>query len=232
VARTLPDVCVAKVSDVARYAEVLDREGHFEPFSLTADDGARGEQYAAEKARTAAQSQFESYDAYLKWLEMKAEIAPFSPTYLERICQLINKTNQFNLTTSRHTLAEVTAMASSPEHVTLYGRLADRFGDNGLVSVIIARQLGEALNIDTWLMSCRVLKRSFEHEMFAALCEAAAKRGVKRLVGRYVPTGKNGMVATHYEGLGFEPVADGGWEYVVGESPSPRPTPITRSGKT
>jgi len=232
VAHQLPEVCVAKVSDVTRFAEVLDREGHFEPFSLTADDGARGAQYAAERARSEAQSQFLSYAQYLEWLEMKAVIAPFEATYLERITQLINKTNQFNLTTTRHTLAEVTAMAGSPEHVTLYGRLADRFGDNGLVSVIAARVLGDALHIDTWLMSCRVLKRDFEHAMFAALCEAAMARGVKRLLGRYVPTPKNAMVAKHYEQLGFTRRDDGDWEYVLGTSPAPRPTFIERREKT
>ncbi len=229
VARTLPEVCVAKVSDVTRFAEVLDREGHFEPFSLTVDDGARSEHYVADRARKQAQSRFRSYGQYLEWLEMKAEIAPFVPAYLERIAQLINKTNQFNLTTQRHTLAEVTAMASSPEHVTLYGRLADRFGDHGLVSVLAARALGDALHVDVWLMSCRVLKRDLEHAMFAALCEAAAARGAKQLVGRYVPTAKNAMVAGHYEQLGFTPRPDGTWQYVLGESPAPKPTYIERS---
>ncbi|MBL8954123.1 MAG: HAD-IIIC family phosphatase, partial [Myxococcaceae bacterium] len=228
VARTLPDVCVAKVSDVTHFAEVLDREGYFEPFSLTADDGARGEQYVADRARAQAQSEFMSYAQYLEWLEMKAVIAPFEPAYLERIAQLVNKTNQFNLTASRHTLAEVTAMASSPDHVTLYGRLADRFGDNGLVSVVMGRADGEALHIDTWLMSCRVLKRDFEHAMFAALCEQAAARGFKRLVGRYVPTAKNAMVASHYAGLGFTQAPDGTWAYELGQSPAPSPTFIER----
>lgn len=231
VSRALPEVAVPKVSDPARYAEVVDREGHFEPFSITQDDATRAEQYATEALRVEAQARFQDYGEYLQWLEMKAEIAPFAPKYLDRIAQLINKTNQFNLTTSRHSLAEVTAFAKSPEHVTLYGRLADRFGDHGLVSVIIAHALGEALHVDTWLMSCRVLKRDFEHAMFAALCEAAQKRGIVRLIGRYVPTPKNAMVAGHYESLGFTRLDDGTWSYELGKSPAPKSTPITRSLK-
>ena len=232
VAAELPEVAVAKVTDeVSRFADVLDREGWFEPFSLTNDDAARAGQYLAEKARSAAQGQFESYEAYLKSLEMKATVGPFSPTYLERISQLVNKTNQFNLTGTRYTLAEITAVAKSPEHVTLYGRLADRFGDAGLVTVIIAHQLGDALHVDTWLMSCRVLKRDMEHVMFAALREAAQARGVKRLIGRYVPTPKNAMVSAHYEGLGFTRLDDGTFEHVLGVSPPPKTTSITRSAE-
>lgn len=230
VAAELPEVAVAKVTDeVSRFAEVLDREGWFEPFSVTHDDAARAGQYRAERARTQAQHQFESYEQYLRSLDMRATIAPFAPTYLERISQLVNKTNQFNLTGTRHTLAEITAIAKSPEHVTLCARLCDRFGDAGLVSVVIAQQLGDALHVDTWLMSCRVLKRDLEHAVFAALCEAAAARGVRRLIGRYVPTAKNAMVSLHYEGLGFTRLADGTFEYVLGSSPPPKPTSITRS---
>jgi FkbH-like protein len=124
--------------------------------------------------------------------------------YLDRITQLTNKTNQFNLTTRRYTLGEISALARDPDAVTLYGRLTDRFGDNGLVSVIVGQAKGEALHLLLWLMSCRVLKRTFEHAMFDVLCEAARARGLKKLVGTYVRTAKNAMVASLYPDLGFQ----------------------------
>ena len=134
---------------------------------------------------------------------MTAEIAPFSPVYLERITQLINKTNQFNLTTRRYTSAEVEAIAQDPSFVTLYGRLADKFGDNGLVSVLIGRVVNEALEMDLWLMSCRVLNREMELAMFDALVEQCQARGIRKIVGVYIPSKKNSMVADHYRNLGF-----------------------------
>jgi FkbH-like protein len=225
VARTLPDVAVVGVGDVTRFAEVIDREGWFEPFSLTKDDLPRAAMYAADKARDAAKSEFESYEQYLEWLQMKAEVAPFCDVYLERIAQLINKTNQFNLTTRRYSLAEVQAIAKNPEYVTLYGRLEDRFGDNGLVSVVIGRVASRALHVDSWLMSCRVLKRTFENTMFEALCEAARARGLTELIGTYLRTPKNAMVASHYESLGFRLVdgeQDGArstWSYALDQAP-------------
>jgi len=134
---------------------------------------------------------------------MTAEIAPFSSVYLERIAQLINKTNQFNLTTKRYTSAEVETIAQDPNFMTLYGRLADRFGDNGLVSVLIGRVVNETLEIDLWLMSCRVLNREMELAMFDAVVEQCQARGIRRIVGIYIPSKKNSMVSDHYLKLGF-----------------------------
>jgi FkbH-like protein len=228
VAKALPEVAVAKVSDVTRYAEVIDREGHFDTLALTNDDLPRAEQYAANQQRTAAQAQFGSYDDYLASLQMQAEIAPLRETYLDRIAQLTNKTNQFNLTTRRYTRAEIEAIAHDRERVALYGRLTDRFGDNGLVSVIIGHAVGDALDIELWLMSCRVLKRTFENAMFEALCEQARARGLKRLIGTYRRTPKNDMVASLYPTLGFRPLdaaADGAWT-TWGIALDARPTAI------
>ena len=130
---------------------------------------------------------------------------PFNRSTFERVAQLTNKSNQFNLTTRRYTQAEIEALARDRSLVVLYGRLTDRFGDNGLVSVIIGREEADTMQIELWLMSCRVLKREMENAMLDALVEETKERGLKRLVGRYLPTPKNGMVAAMYSGLGFTP---------------------------
>ena len=116
---------------------------------------------------------------------------------------MINKTNQFNLTTRRYTSAEVEAIARDSSFITLYGRLADRFGDNGLVSVLIGRVVDETVELDLWLMSCRVLNREMEFAMFDALVEQCQARGIRKIVGVYIPSKKNSMVAGHYANLGF-----------------------------
>ena len=205
VASQLPMVAVPDVgSDVSGFAGILMSAGYFEPLRLAADDLNRSQYYADNSQRAEAQAAFATYDDFLRSLDMKAEIAPFHETYLERIAQLINKTNQFNLTTRRYTHAEVAAMAASARCITLYGRLADKFGDNGLVSVLVGRIDGAALEVDTWLMSCRVLKRGMEQAMFDALVEECRSRGIARIAGVYIPTAKNQMVADHYQRLGFE----------------------------
>lgn len=211
VEKELPEVATPNVGDPTAFAEVLDREGWFEPFTIGPDDQPRAAMMAASVERAATASEAQDYDAYLASLEMEAEIAPFVEPYLARIAQLVNKTNQFNLTTKRVTDAQVARMAQDPEYVTLYGRLRDRFGDSGLVSVVVGREAAGELHIELWLMSCRVLKRDLELAMFDALLDAARARGVHRLVGHYVPTPKNGMVAEHYASLGFSSLPDGRW---------------------
>ena len=138
---------------------------------------------------------------------MEAEIAPFSSLYLDRITQLTNKTNQFNLTTRRYTQAEMESVLKDPDYLSLYGRLIDRFGDNGLVSILLGRRYCDALHMDLWLMSCRVLKRDMERAMLDALVERAASIGVVTIIGTYLPTKKNGMVADHYSKLGFTQIS-------------------------
>src|ERR1035438_7811244 len=113
------------------------------------------------------------------------------------------KTNQFNLTTRRYTSGEVEAIAQDPAFITLYGRLADRFGNNGLVSVLIGQVSDETIQLDLWLMSCRVMKREMEFAMFDALVEQCQARGIRKIVGVYIPSKKNSMVAGHYASLGF-----------------------------
>lgn len=134
---------------------------------------------------------------------MTAEVAPITDLTLERSTQLINKSNQFNLTTIRRSTAEVLALSRDPRWLTRTVSLTDRFGDNGLISVLLAKIEGDRLEIDTWLMSCRVLKRNVEQLLLNEICRVALDHGLGRVGGRYVPTGKNGLVENHYIGLGF-----------------------------
>ena len=221
VADQLPEVAVPDLgSDVSRFAEVLEQERYFELDRVVSDDIKRAAYYSSNAQRTSSQAGFHDYGEFLASLEMIAEIAPFSPLYLERIAQLINKTNQFNLTTKRYTIAEVETLAGDPVCITLYGRLTDKFGDNGLVSVLVGRVSDATVELDLWLMSCRVLNREMELAMFDALVERCQARGVRKMVGIYIPSKKNSMVAGHYEKLGFtrvEVTAEGRelWHYDV-----------------
>ena len=204
VRRALPEVAVPTATHVTAFAEVLDREGYFDPFALSADDLQRASYSRQNVARAAVVVGAEDYAAYLDSLEMEVEIRPVSPTYVERVTQLVNKTNQFNLTTRRYTQAQIEGITRNGQYITMYAKLRDRFGDNGLVSVVIGHQREGELHIESWLMSCRVLKRSLELAVFDRLVENARHRGIHRLVGYYTPTARNVMVERHYELLGFE----------------------------
>lgn len=209
----LPTVAVPEVgADVSKFAAVIQAGQYFEPFRISGEDLQRAEQYAANSERTALQAKFANYGEYLDSLSMTAQIDSFEREYLERIAQLTNKTNQFNLTTRRCTLAEIEAMASDPQYVTLYGKLSDQFGDNGLISVVIGRSEGAVLDVILWLMSCRVLNREMEFAMLDRLVEKAQELDISTIKGAYIRTEKNGMVAEHYQKLGFECVSrdDGG----------------------
>jgi FkbH-like protein len=231
----LPMVLTPEVgSDVALYPTILDATRCFESVRLSKEDLERADAYAANSARACSAAKFADYGAYLDSLGMKAEIDTFQPVYLDRIAQLINKTNQFNLTTRRYTYAEVEDVSKHPDYIALYGKLADTFGDNGLISVLIGRRDGASLHLDLWLMSCRVLKRDMELAMLDALVERAAAAGIEKLVGYYYPTAKNKMVEDHYRQLGFAPEAsqDGGsvWSLeVAGYAPRTRHIAVSRA---
>jgi FkbH-like protein len=208
VAAQLPAVAVPDVgSEVVAFAAVLDAAQYFEPVAISSEDLQRAELYAQNRQRASLQATFATYGDYLDSLGMVAEIDVFRPEYLDRIAQLTNKTNQWNLTTVRHTRAEIEALAADPARLTLYGRLTDVFGDNGLVSVVVGRREHVTLHIDLWLMSCRVLKRDMEIAMLDALAARARAMGAGTLAGYYRKTAKNGMVADHYEKLGFQLVS-------------------------
>ncbi len=200
----LPEVAVPDVgNEVSRFAAIIDAGRYFEPASLSQEDLERASLYVSNSRRAEQESQFADYGEYLDSLEMVAEIEPFKPVYLDRIAQLTNKTNQYNLTTRRYTLAEMELLSRSSSHICLYGRLIDRFGDNGLISIVVGSHQGDALHLDLWLMSCRVLKRDMEFAMLDTLAHHAVARGIRYLCGFYLPSKKNAMVADHYHRLGF-----------------------------
>ena len=140
---------------------------------------------------------------FLASLGMRMLVEPVSELNIERVTQLINKSNQFNLTTRRYTVAQVRELAANPEWRTLTFSLRDRLGDNGLISVILLRKHGDALAVDTWLMSCRVLQRGVEQFCRNEIVSLAQKEGWHRILGTYIPTPKNGMVQDHFARLGF-----------------------------
>jgi FkbH-like protein len=204
VSAQLPMVAVPEVGDdVSRFVEILERERYFETLALSSEDFARSGLYADNAKRAVQQSRFSDYGEYLDSLKMRAEIGPFKPVYVDRITQLTNKTNQFNLTTKRYTLAEIEQVAADGSRVALYGRLSDAFGDNGLITVVIGRQEGALLDIELWLMSCRVLKRDMEKAMLDAVVAECQRRGIAEIRGSYRRTAKNDLVAEHYAQLGF-----------------------------
>jgi FkbH-like protein len=206
VSAQIPAVAVPEVGDqVTGYITTLDQGRYFEPLTLSKEDLERANLYSNNVLRAELERTFANYGEYLDSLDMTAEIETFKPVYLERIVQLTNKTNQFNLTTRRYTLAEMQSIAKDPQYLGLYGRLSDRFGDHGLISVVLARRQQDNLYIDLWLMSCRVLKRDVELAMLDAIAECAIASGIKVIYGYYIPTTKNGMVADFYPNLGFLP---------------------------
>lgn len=209
---SLPGTAVPEPGDPETYIRTIDRNGYFEVVSLGEDDLHRTEMYRGNALRAAAQASYSDYGAYLDSLKMTAVIDDFLPVYLQRITQLTNKSNQFNLTTKRFTPAEMEAVFHDGAYIRLYGKLVDKFGDNGVVSVVLGKKDGKTLDIELWLMSCRVLKRDMEHAMLDALVARAAAAGIETIRGHYYPTAKNGMVRELFGTLGFtkaEEDADG-----------------------
>lgn len=218
-------VAVPEMSAPERYINVLDRSGFFEVTAFSADDLSRNEMYKANVERAKQEASFADYGEYLKSLEMKAEIKPFAPIYMSRIAQLTNKSNQFNLTTLRCTQADIERVAADSNYITLYGKLEDKFGDNGVVSVVfghIDESEKTLFHIDLWLMSCRVLKRDMEFAMMDTLAIECKSRGIAKIRGYYYPTAKNKMVKDFYALHGFAKTsedADGNtvWEREIGD---------------
>ena len=190
------------------YIRTIDRNGFFEVTSFSDDDLKRNDMYKVNVKRAEVIKKFESYDEYLKSLEMTAVIESFKSLDLQRITQLTNKSNQFNLTTKRYTQAEIEKISESNSYITLCGRLSDKFGDNGIVSVIIGKITDDVLDIDLWLMSCRVLKRGMEYAMLDNLVFRAKQNGIKKITGYYFKTKKNSMVKNLFGEFGFEKVRE------------------------
>ncbi len=199
---------VPEMEGAENYIRILDRNRYFEIPALSEDDKKRGEMYKANAERAALKASFGDYGEYLDSLDMAADIDDFTPTYLSRITQLTNKSNQFNVTTRRYTDAEMEAVYASDSHIRLYGRLTDKFGDNGVVSVVIGNIKESELHIDLWLMSCRVLKREMEYAMLDRLVEESLKKGITKIYGYYYPTAKNSMVKELFGDFGFTKISD------------------------
>jgi FkbH-like protein len=206
VRQELPMVAVPEIpDDPALVPAALARAGYFEALSITDEDRERGAQYQGNRQREALKGSTTDMAGFLQALEMRLIWRPFDRIGLQRIVQLINKTNQFNLTTRRYTEVEVEALMADSTAVGLQFRLLDRFGDNGIIAIVIGRMKADSAEflVDTWLMSCRVLGRQVEEATLNVLAEEAARLGADQIVGEYFPTKKNGMVRTHYEKLGF-----------------------------
>ena len=190
-------------SDVINFINHIDRGGYFESASLLADDINRNQYYEENIKRVEEQSTFKSYDDFLKSLKMTAQIQTFSSIYLERITQLTNKTNQFNLTTKRYNDGEIKAILANDEYIKIYGRLTDKYGDNGLIAISIGRIKENQCHIDLWLMSCRILKRNMEFAMLDEVVRQCKQKGVSEIIGYYYQSEKNNMVCDLYEKFGF-----------------------------
>ena len=210
VRQLLPQVAVPELpEEPAYYARTLAAAGYFEAIAFASEDLKRAGFYQDNARRLSLQQQVGGVDAYLASLDMTVTFQPFDATGRARIVQLINKSNQYNLTTRRYTDPEVVEAENDPSVFTLQVRLADIFGDNGMISVIICRPgEPETWEIDTWLMSCRVLGRKVEHMILREVLEHARAASIKKLRGTYKPTERNKLVIDHYARLGFTKILE------------------------
>jgi FkbH-like protein len=233
----LPDVAIPELpEDPAYFVRTLLAAGYFEAITFSDDDRKRADFYRDNAARAALKVGTSDITAYLLSLKMVIEFRPFDQQGLSRVTQLINKSNQFNLTTKRYTEPEVASLIDDPDCFTLQVRLLDDLGDNGMISVIICRAKGRRWLIDTWLMSCRVLGRRVEEAVLSELVISARRSGIDEIEGMYIPTQRNQMVAEHYRLLGFRPLdtkSDGKSHWLLDTSDWPNldlPMTVKRSG--
>jgi FkbH-like protein len=217
----LPSVAVPELpEDPSEWLPVLQAAGYFEQTSLSKEDRQRAGFYKANALRAAQLERIGNHDDYLRSLGMTLSLAPFDDPGRKRIAQLISKSNQFNLTTRRYSEAEIAGLQSSPDAMTIQARLEDIFGDNGMISAVICRQTGQRLEVDTWIMSCRVLGRCVEQAILQYLVAQARLKGVAEIIGRYIPTARNALVRDHFAKLGFsrideQPGGETTWQLAV-----------------
>ena len=195
---------VPNINNPEDYIHILDRNGYFEVTNMTQEDLKKSELYKDNAKRSAMMATFTNFDDYLKSLKMTSEIKSFKDVYLERISQLSNKSNQFNLTTRRYSISDIESISRNDNYIKLYGTLKDIFGDNGLISVVIGEKRLDELHIDLWIMSCRVLKRNMEYSMMDELVRKCSDANLTKIYGYYYPTPKNKMVENFYLDFGFE----------------------------
>jgi FkbH-like protein len=243
----LPQVATPELpDDQAGWLPIIQAAGYFEQLAFSAEDVQRTDYYRGNAQRKVWASAIPDSGQFLQSLKMAVTVAPFDALGRPRIAQLISKSNQFNLTTRRYSEAEVSALESARDVATFQVRLADMFGDNGMISVVICRTLADAWEIDTWIMSCRVLGRCVEQAVLQVVVGRARAAGARELRGRCVPTARNTLVRDHYEKLGFQKYdeRDNGetsWrllleDFVIGEVPmeivniEPAPESSARGG--
>ena len=225
VSAQLPGVAVPAMDGAENYIKVPAHSGYFEVTNLSAEDMKKTDMYHAKAEASKAKAAFADYSDYLKSLDMKATITGFEPIIVQRVAQLTNKSNQFNLTTLRCSEDDIRTMEESDDYICMAGRLVDKFADNGIVTVVAGEIRDEAekvLDIKLWLMSCRVLKRGMEDLMMNELISKAKAKGVSKIVGYYYPTPKNAMVQDFYGDYGFKLTSEDGagnrvWELNVGD---------------
>jgi FkbH-like protein len=233
VRENIPGITVPELpEDPGKYLEYLYSLNLFETASYSQADKDRTKQYQVEAKRVSLAKTFANEADFLKSLDMVSTVSGFTKFNTPRVAQLSQRSNQFNLRTIRYTEADITAMAENPEVIDLSFTLEDKFGDNGLIAVIIMKkQDDETLFVDTWFMSCRVLKRGMENFTLNTMVECAKRKGYKRIIGEYLPTPKNKMVEQHYPNLGFalSELASEGAKYVLDvDSYQPRECYITK----
>ncbi len=218
----VPEITVAGSENLTpeRYIQIIDKNGYFEVTGFSEDDQKRNEMYKANVIRKQQAGTYENMYEYLQSLDMTGTIKGFEPVYMARIAQLTNKSNQFNLTTKRLTQSEIEQITADSGYITLYGKLVDKFGDNGVVSVVIGRKEADILHLELWLMSCRVLKRDMEYAMMDTVVEECRKCGISTIRGYYYPTAKNAMVKDFYQLQGFKKMEEDeegntAWEFIL-----------------
>ena len=220
VSKELPQVAIPELgSDVVDYPALIDRNNYFHTLNITTDDIQRNESYRDNAKRHQEVEHHQNYDDFLKSLGMSAIINSFDHANEVRIAQLINKTNQFNLTGLRVATPQVDEAINNPRYITLYAKLKDKFGDNGLVSVVMGEIQGQTLQIIVWVMSCRVFKRTLESCVMNVLVQKCLEHDIRIIKGRYLATAKNEIVSEHYGDMGFAKlegdVGSSAWELDV-----------------
>lgn len=211
VRKELPDVAVPELpEDPALFARTLLAAGYFEAIAFSEEDQKRTSFYQDNIKRVQILNQSSDMVTYLKSLEMEMTCKPFDATGRARIAQLISKSNQFNLTTKRYSELDIKNFEEDGDHFTRQFRLTDTLGDNGMICVIICKKSAAVWEIDTWLMSCRVLGRRVEEAVLLDIVSNAKKSGAIKLVGAYCPTARNIIVKDHYRKLGFKKISNDG----------------------
>lgn len=205
VRENIPDITVPELpEDPAAYLEYLYTLNLFETTSFSGEDSSRTKMYQQEAERVSVKQQFTNEDDFLKTLEMTSEVAPFNAFNSPRVAQLSQRSNQFNLRTIRYNESEIKSIAESVDYLTFTFTLSDKFGENGLISVIILKlEENQTAFVDTWIMSCRVLKRGMERFVLNSLMSALKEKNIQTLKGEYLKTSKNALVKDHYKQLGF-----------------------------